>query len=356
MQLFNRKSSEEDRFDEYSNLSLTQTDQAQRVPGIYGPPLHVEQEIDAFGREQIPLWTAEGIVAAREAYVEKERLEAQHWSASHITDRDMDLVDITRRAARHAHAALGPFARRKGDQKIWFMARTGLLFVGDVVGQAGAQIYVGEVPELALIQSLAAGAAVVTAGLVGSEVKDLRNSAKRKLPEDRLNKAQRKLPHMFNGEEQGKHIVKAMIYTAGAVGCLVSGGIVGLRSFVDSPVAGLIYGCIASGVAVASFISSYVYSDDAADAIDNADRAYDKAVKRQLGFSAIEVRSRAAKAGALYTSIKDEHTFRGEAAQIAHEGLKHRVLRRNPGVTGHSPAEHPEPVIGSKPRPSEEDS
>ena len=56
----------EERVTEYSNLSLQQVDEAHRIDGIAGPALHVENELDAFGREQEPLWEAEGVLQAHQ--------------------------------------------------------------------------------------------------------------------------------------------------------------------------------------------------------------------------------------------------------------------------------------------------
>ena len=137
---------------------------------------------------------------------------------------------------------------------------------------------------------------------------------------------------------------------AGAVGTLISLGIFGLRTAVEDPLAGMVYGALAAGVAIASFISSYAYADPAADAIDAAERAYAKAVKRQLALAGHPGRRSADAAAAMVASIREEHVARGVAAEVAHEGLKHRVLRRNPGIAGHSPAGQPEPVVGSRAR------
>jgi hypothetical protein len=344
----------EDRFEEYSNLSLQQTDEARRVEGVHGPALHIENELDAFGREQVPLFRAEGIVASRDALVEREALRARQWSSAQVTTGDMRVVDAAREHLLNAHIALSPFVRRKSGQKAWFIARTGLLLMGDVVGQASAQIYFGEIPELALIQSAATGVAVVTAGLIGAEVKDLRMSAKRRVDKDSLTEAQKSMSHFFTGEDQGRRYVRILVITAGCVGALISGGIFALRAFVDNPLSGIVYGSIAAGIAIASFVSSYVHADEAGDLIDTAEHVYEKALKRQAILAASVPRAKADEATALHSSIQDEFGARAEAAQITHEGLKHRVLRRNPGIAGHSPAEGPEPIVGSRARSAED--
>lgn len=339
-----------DRVEEYSNLSLQQVDEAHRVDGITGPAFHVENELDAFGREQEPLWNAEGILRSRPALIAHSGLKVQAETAEHLSRRHRRLVKRAQRRLERTVAALSPFVRRKQGQKTWFMVRTGLLLLGDVAGQAGAQIYYGEIPELALIQALAAGVAVVTAGLVGGEVKDLRMAGKRKIERANLTKQQEPFAHLFDGNDQGKHIVKALVYTGATVGLLISSGIFALRSTIDGPLSGLIYGALAAGIAAASFISSYIVTDEIADAIDTAEKDYERTIKRQIVLAASAPLKTALEKRAEDESIRQEHEVRGQAALLTYEGLKHRVLRRNPGVVGHSPANAPEPVVGRRAR------
>ena len=340
----------EERVTEYSNLSLQQVDEAHRIDGITGPALHVENELDAFGREQEPLWQAEGILQSRPALVAHSGLKVQAETAEHLSRRHRRLVKRAQRRLERTVAALSPFIRRKGGQKTWFMVRTGLLLLGDVAGQAGAQIYYGEIPELALIQALAAGVAVVTAGLVGGEIKDLRMAGKRKIERANLTKQQETFAHLFDGNDQGKHIVKALVYPGATVGLLISSGIFALRSTIDGPLSGLIYGALAAGIAAASFISSYIVTDEIADAIDTAEKDYERTIKRQTALAASAPLKTALEKRAEDESIRHEHEVRGQAALLTYEGLKHRVLRRNPGVAGHSPANAPEPVVGRRAR------
>ena len=339
-----------DRVDEYSNLSLQQVDEAHRIDGITGSALHVENELDAFGREQEPLWKAEGILQSRPALIAHSGLKVQAETAEHLSRRHRRLVKRAQRRLERTVAALSPFVRRKQGQKAWFMVRTGLLLLGDVAGQAGAQIYYGEIPELAFIQALAAGVAVVTAGLVGGEIKDLRMAGKRKTPRANLTKQQEPFAHLFDGTDDGKHIVKALVYTGATVGVLISTGIFALRSTIDGPLSGLVYGALAAGIAAASFISSYIVTDEIADAIDTAEKDYERTIKRQTNLAASAPLKTALEKTAEDESIRQEHEVRGQAALLTYEGLKHRVLRRNPGVAGHGPADAPEPVVGRRAR------
>ncbi len=81
-----------DRVEEYSNLSLQQVDEAHRIDGIAGPPLHVENELDAFGREQEPLWKAAGILQSRPALIAHSGLKEQAETAEHLSRRHRRLV------------------------------------------------------------------------------------------------------------------------------------------------------------------------------------------------------------------------------------------------------------------------
>ncbi len=340
----------DERVTEYSNLSLQQVDEAHRIDGRAGPALHVENELDAFGREQEPLWKAEGILQSRPALIAHSGLKGQAETAEHLSRRHRRLVKRAQRRLERTIAALSPFVRRKHGQKGWFMVRTALLLLGDVAGQAGAQIYYGEIPELALIQALAAGVAVVTAGLVGGEVKDLRMASKRKIERTNLTTRQEPFAHLFDGTDDGTHFVKALVYTGATVGLLISSGIFALRSTIDGPLSGLIYGALAAGIAAASFISSYIVTDEIADAIDTAEKDYERTLKRQSTLAASTPLKAALKKIAEDESIRNEHDVRGQAALLTYEGLKHRVLRRNPGVAGHGPATEPEPVVGRRAR------
>jgi len=340
----------DERVTEYSNLSLQQVDEAHRVDGVAGPALHVENELDAFGREQEPLWKAEGILQSRPALIAHSGLKEHADTSEHLSRRHRRLVKRAQRRLERTIAALSPFVRRKQGQKAWFMVRTGLLLLGDVAGQAGAQIYYGEIPELALVQALAAGVAVVTAGLVGGEIKDLRMASKRKIERTNLTKQQEPFAHLFDGNDDGKHIVKTLVYTAATVGLLISTGIFALRSTIDGPLSGLVYGALAAGIAAASFISSYIVTDEIADAIDTAEKDYERALKRQTNLAASAPLKTALEKIAEVESIRREYEVRGQAALLTYEGLKHRVLRRNPGVAGHGPATEPEPVVGRRAR------
>jgi hypothetical protein len=339
-----------DRVEEYSNLGLQQVDEAHRIAGVAGPALHVENELDAFGREQEPLWKAAGILQSRPALIAHSGLKVQAETAEYLSRRHRRLVKQAQRRLERTVAALAPFVRRKNGQKGWFMVRTCLLLLGDVAGQAGAQIYHGEIPELALIQSLAAGVAVVTAGLVGGEIKDLRMADKRRKDPTDLTGPQQVFAHLFDGTDNGIHIVRAVIGTAFTVGALISSGIFALRSSVDGPLSGLVYGALAAGIAAASFISSYTVTDEIADAIDTAEKDYERTLKRQTSLAASAPVKAALEKITEDESIRAEHDVRGQAALLTFEGLKHRVLRRNPGVAGHGPAVEPEPVVGRRAR------
>ena len=316
--------------------------------------LHVENELDAFGREQPPLFVAEAEAERRPALTVKAGLSPAAEAAQAIHASHVDLVGDTLVRYRNTLEALRPIVRRKPGQKLWFACRTGALLTGDIAGIAGAALLYGETYELAIAQAFSASVATVTAGLVGAEYRDIRLSESRERAVENLTELQRPFAHLFRRDTSGTKIVRGVTYVAIAIGALIACGIFALRASVEGTIGGLVYAGLAAGIAAASFISSYVVTDPAADVIDNAEKDYLKALKRQPKLSGSVALRRHLEAAAVADSISAEYTERGKAAQIAFEGLKHGTLRRNPGVAGHGPAPHgatpPTPTVGRRAR------
>lgn len=336
-------------FDEVDTIALHPVDTVSTLPASPETPVfHVENELDAFGREQTDLWTAEAESARRPVLAAEAGLAPAATAAQFIQSHDLGLVEDACTYYRNAQQALLPVVRRKPGQKIWFLVRTCALLAGDISGLAVAAIMYGDPAELAIAQAFSASVATVTAGLIGAEYRDTRLAQWRQRPFEQLTELQQPYAHLFAPNTSGTRTVRIVTSVAVVIGCLIAGGIAALRGSVEGPVGGLVYAGLAGGIAAASFVSSYVVTDPAADVIDNAEKYYRHALKRQPKLAAASVLREHLRAGATVASLSTEYTARGNAAQTTFEGLKHRTLRLNPGVAGHGPAPH-EPTVSTPP-------
>jgi hypothetical protein len=197
---------------------------------------------------------------------------------------------------------------------------------GDVAGVAGAALWLGEIPELAVMQAVASGTAALISGFVGSEVKDILDAIRRR--KEKLSEDEKQLSHLFGGPNSGDVIVKLVGGIALVVGLLIAGAVAALRSSTEGGLAGVVFGCLAGAISLASFLSSFAYADQAADLLDAAERDYKRELKASSKLSSNPVRRRYAAAVATAASIRLE--FKELVL-----GLKASILRRNPGVAGH---------------------
>jgi hypothetical protein len=134
---------------------------------------HLGREYHHGAREQIKLWAARGDRAAQP----HDRIAAR-------TKHDADIVkclanDLAAKAAKTEalyekhHSDLVQFRRRPTDHKWSKYVRWLLLVGGDAAGLAGAAILLGESWLTAAPQAIAVGAAVVTLGAVGRDLRFL---------------------------------------------------------------------------------------------------------------------------------------------------------------------------------------
>jgi hypothetical protein len=215
-----------------------------------------------------------------------------------------------------------------------------------VAGISTAAIWGGEIPGIAIIMATSAAIATVTAGVTGTEVRDLRASRRRERDVESLTEKQKPFQHLFSGVDAGGRIVKSMVGVSATVGSLVGCAIFALRFSIQGPLVGLVYGGIAVAIAAASFIESYMYADEIADQIDNADHSYGKEVARHARLAASEPLKAHSRSVAEADSITQEHVERGQAAQDRVRSLKWAILRRNPGVVGHGTAQANAATVG----------
>lgn len=324
---------------------LFRTDAADIVPRPDTVPrTWAEYESDALSASQRELFKADAEHESRGDSSRHAALEPYRAEAEFLVDHDRPLVESAARYYQRATDALSPWRRRKGSG--WaYRVRACALFAGEVMGPANAAILFGDIPLLAVIQAVSAGAATVTAGLVGAEFKHLQLSAERRREDpDSLDDALQPYQHLFDGSGQRARRYAAVALGSGlTVGLLVAIAILSLRSAVDSFASGAAFGALAFAVTIASFINSYCHADQVSDLIDDAHSAYKKELRahRRLPLHAPLLLS--GRATDRTRSIHAEQHHRGDAAAAHLAGQTYQTLMESPDVVGHGPAA---PAIG----------
>lgn len=309
--------------------------------------LWVEHEYDELEQEQPDLWRATAIAAAREA----EGQAAQHRvvaaeAAQIVTDHRV-VVETTKERMLRTCGTLSPFRRRAKDTKRWYMSAKAGFLLGDIAGFGTAAIWLGELPVIAITLATSAAVATVAAGLLGVDVRDRELRRQRQLAVPNPSEAQQEFPQVFTADQPGgslKRMLSIAVGTAGTIGV----GIAALRSAVDDPFIGLVFGGIAIAVAGGSFLVSYAGADEVADLIEHAEADYSKAVSKHLKLSENSAIAQLEQATAEQDSITREHAARGEAAAHRVRALKWGILRRNPSHAGHGLTPGPRVAIGGQ--------
>src|ERR1019366_10689837 len=133
---------------------------------------------------------------------------------------------------------------------------------------------------------------------------------------------QKPFQHLFSGRDLGVGIVRGMVGMSFTVAILVGAALYALRFTIQGPVVGLVYGCIAVAIAAASFIESYMYADEIADQIDNANHDYETTLARHARLAGNDRWKRREESASEVTSITAEHAERGKAAKDRIRSLK----------------------------------
>ncbi|WP_230671730.1 hypothetical protein [Rathayibacter sp. Leaf248] len=315
---------------------------------------YVEEEYDELGSAQVPSWAASGGEASRADAVRAAGLEYPAAKARALAESNDSVLDESRNQLTMARRALAPFVRRKPHAGRWYVACWFGFVGGDVAGIAGAAIYFGEIPELAVIQAVSVGLAAVSAGSVGGDVRDLRLAARRQKEPGDLSPELESFVHLFSGVDPGARFVKIAAGVAVCVASAITVGIFGLRSSIEGPLAGLIYGGFALAVAAGSFLNAWAYSDEVDDLLGAFELRYERELRRTKRLSHCQSLMRHAERTKAAESIRAEHTERGKAATFSYAALKARILRRNPGVVGHGRSPEPSTPVGRAASPTKD--
>lgn len=312
---------------------------------------YAEQEFRALADEQELAWPAEGERAARPHQVRARGLDRAAAAADFLVNEAE--ADVREAHADHRHAAriLTPYVRREGAAKLRYWVCWPVLWFGDTAGVWSAAITNGDIPYVAFGQALAAGLAAACAGLVGSELKDLRMARARRRDPESLTEDEQRYRRLFSGTDDGLGVVKLVGLLSLLVVALLAVGIFALRSSIEGSASGLTFGLLAAATAIGSGLLGYSAADEVADLIATTAKRAHRAEKRLLKLAAAKKPKVRAQSDETARSILDEHQLRGQAAAKRVDSLGWRVQRRNPQVFGHGyPAGDRDGVIGRRSR------
>lgn len=297
---------------------------------------YAEQEYQALADEQLASWAAEGEQAARDHVVEARRLERSAAAVEALLVHQEE--DVRQAKADHQHAArvLTPYMRREPGNKLRYWIGWHALVLGDMAGVASAAIIHGDLPVLAVCMALASGVAAGSAGLVGAEVKHLRNARTRQRDAELLTEDERRYARLFSGTpDKGLGFVGLVGVVSLIVVLLLAVGIFLLRGSVEGAAAGMTFGLLAAATALGSFLLGYSAADEVADVVyayKKRARQAETRFRRLAGDKAIRERAAAAEVA---RSTYAEHQARGQAAAYRMASLRYRIQRNNPQVLGH---------------------
>jgi hypothetical protein len=323
-------------------INLQRIDEASAVPR----PVNIgvtysELENEALEDEQPEQFAAAGIEASRPTEAEAAGLAPAASAAEKILGGHEKVLEAAEARLGDTLGALSPFRRRPPKAARWHYAAKSAFLVGDVAGISSAAIMLGEIPGIALVMAGSAAAATVAAGLSGTEVRDVRNRVRRARDADKLSEQQQPFAHLFEAPDRGWPFVKALCWVSVSIASTIACSIFALRSSVEDPLVGLVFGGIAASIAAASWVESYMYADDIADLIANAEADYKQTATRHQTLAGAAPWKRREEALVETDSITREHDKRGIGARLHLKSLRYGILRRNAQVVGHGPAAEP---------------
>lgn len=322
--------------DDLDSIGLQRVDEAAAVPRPGSvQTFYVEEEIDYRASEQVLQWQAEGLAAARPADEEIGGLTPYVTDLENRIGEARELADQAKVDLQATLAGLAHHVRRAHGTAKLFYLRMLLLLLGDIAGVSSAAINFGVVPWMAVVQALAIGAAATTAGLAGSEWKDLQRARDLERPPDELTEAEQPYTKVFAGPKAGERYTTLGVYVAASVLLLIFGGVFAVQGASDGLTAGLLFGCLGAAIGLASAVNYWAYSDYVADLVGNARARHAGAEAVLSKLTADAQRKAHGEAVATRTSIIEEHELRGQAARLQLLALGRQIMRNNTGVVGH---------------------
>ena len=266
------------------------------------------------------------------------RAYARTDAADDQTRRRDELKDTwteARTRASFVHKVLDPLVLHHGrGELLRYVTTWALLICGDVAAGTLVLVYAGEHPLYAAIMMAALGAAAVTTGMLGKDLRrrNLWLSVFRSLPENE--DARPLVTKVFAVADPGwqNTITIVKVAVAGAA-CLAAGTLL-FRSTVDNAPAGIAYGLWAVAIGAASFWNGWTHLDPADTAIQNADDASKEAHKAYTSAptDAIEARAASLAGGAEILAARCDDAW---AAWYTCLAAAAEYLRVNPALAGH---------------------
>lgn len=294
-----------------------------------------DEMVDELYEEQRKHFEAKGESESRPAQVRAEALRAPAEAAQEESKRTEEIAAEAKQRYNAVLEALGKYRRRAPHDKPRYYGVTALLLGGDVTAVAGAAVIFGEIVWMAILMALASGTAAVTSGLLAAEIKDSRLARKRKKDPKGLTSEEKPFAHLLRGGDEGEKIVKYVLPGGLTISLLVFGTVLALRSTTEGTAAGLSYGCLATAIALASWVNTYFFTCEVSDLIDSYYADWRKAEKRL---------DKATHDKALRThllslreaeSIRRENAAKGEAAAHRIKAEGYGILVRSTGIAGH---------------------
>lgn len=302
-----------------------------------GVTLWHERELQAHGEELALERQAQGEQAARQHVARARSLDASAAATKSLLGIAEQEVRQAQSEYQVAAKALGPYVRREPGASWRYRLCWVILWLGDTAGVLSALVMNGEIPLVGLPLGLSAGLAAVCAGLVGSELKNIRLSRARQRDADGLTEEERRYAWLFVGNSRGRGVGMVMLVglLSVLVVVLIAGGIGMLRAGIEGVVAGRTFACLAAATAIASGLVGYWAADDVADLLSVLQRRVRRAEKHYMALAGHESLRTQAQAAEAARSIQVEYDARGRAGAKRLEALRYRILRLNPLVAGH---------------------
>lgn len=300
--------------------------------------LWVGKEYDELTQEQQQLHAAAGEEEAREATVEAAGLAPAATAEQRLLTAHQKVIDTVTAMYVTVLTHLSPHRRRPPKAKRWHLLAKTAFLAGDIAGISTAAIWLGEIPAIAIVMAVSAAAATVTAGISGAEVRDVRDRIRRAPLAADLPDTLAPYRHLFTAPDQDQPYLKALLWVSAAVAGTIACAIFGLRSSIEDPLVGLVFGGIAAAIACASWIESFCHADAVAGLIDNAEADHNRETARHRQLAASPQLRRHGEAQSTATSIQAEHAHRATAAAHHMQALLHGIHRRNPHTAGDGPA------------------